>query len=101
MADWNDIKKAFERDAKKAEETYADLEQKLLNAVANFVCSQKGLSSIQGYNPADILAFLEKTPSEVKALLGADWLTVDDAKMENLIYSLSKKVQKSNSLIPW
>ena len=59
MADWNDIKKAFERDAKKAEETYADLEQKLLNAVANYVCSQKGLSSIQGYNPADILAFLE------------------------------------------
>ena len=40
MADWNDLKKAFERELKKEEEKFVANEQKLLKEIANYLCSQ-------------------------------------------------------------
>lgn len=101
MADWNDIKKAFERDAQKAEEAMILNEQKLLKSIATFVCSQKGISAIQGYQPDDIIEFLEKPVAEIKKCLGDAWADMDDSKLETLIYTLAKKVKKSDNLLPW
>lgn len=101
MADWNDIKKAFERDAQKADEAMVLNEQKLLKSIATYVCSQKGISVIQGYKPDDIMAFLEKPVAEIKKCLGDSWANIEDDKLETLIYTLSKKVKKSDHLLPW
>ncbi len=101
MADWNDLKKAFERDLNKQEETFVANEQKLLKGIANYLCSQKGVSAIQGYQPEEVLAFLEKPISEIKTNLGGDWTGLEDSKLENLVYSLTKKVKLSDNLIPW
>ena len=101
MADWNDLKKAFERDLNKQEETFVANEQKLLKEIANYLCSQKGVSAIQGYKPEEVLEFLEKPVSEIKTCLGGDWADIDDSRLENLIYSLNKKVKMSDSIIPW
>lgn len=101
MADWHDIKKAFERDAQKAEKQFMDDEQTLLKAIADYISSQKGVSTIRNYKPEEILRFLEKPLNEIKNTLGDDWSSIDDDKMSTLIYSLSKKVQKSDTLTTW
>lgn len=101
MADWNDIKRAFERDAEKAEKKFVADEQKLLKTVTMHVCSLKGVSPLHGYNPNDILEFLSKPAPDIKKELGGDWLGVSDDAFETLVYSLSKKVKKSGQLISW
>lgn len=101
MADWNDIKKAFERDAKRAEEAFAQNEQNLLKSIAAYICSQKGTSVVQGYKPEEILAFLDKPVKEIKSCIGGNWASMSDENLETLIYTLSKKVKKSGNMIEW
>lgn len=101
MADWNDIKKAFERDLNRQEEQFVANEQKLLKEIANYLCSQKGVSAIQGYKPEEVLEFLEKPVSEIKSAIGGEWVDLEDSRLENLIYSLSKKVRISGNMIAW
>jgi hypothetical protein len=97
----NDLRKAFDRELKKEEEIAVENEQKLLKQVTLYVCSLKGVSPIQGYKPEDIAAFLDQPSSEVQKALGGEWLAMDSAKFENLVYGLYKKVQKSDKLITW
>lgn len=101
MADWNDIKNAFERDTKKAEENFVEKEQRLLKSVTIYLCEKKGVSPLQGYNPDEAIAFLNKPISEIKSSLGGDWSTLNDSDMETLVYSLEKKVKKSGKIINW
>lgn len=101
MADWNDLKKAFERELNKEENTFIANEQKLLKEIANHLCKQKGVSAIQGYEPEEVLAFLDKPVKEIKELIGGQWNDLDDSRMENLVYSLSKKVKMSGNIISW
>ncbi len=101
MADWNDLKKAFDRELNKEEETFVANEQKLLKAIANYLCSEKGISAIQGYKPEEVLEFLSKPVNEIKKCMGEEWAGIDDSKLENLIYSLSKKVKMSGNIISW
>lgn len=101
MADWNDIKNAFERDARKAETDYMQKEQKLLKSLTIYLCSQKGVSPIQGYEPDEAIAFLNQPVGEIKKCIGDDWNAVSDDELETLVYSLSKKVKKSGKIIDW
>ena len=101
MADWNDLKKAFERELNKEEEKFVANEQKLLKEIANYLCSQKGVSAIQGYKPEEVLAFLEKPITEIKNSIGGSWADVEDSQMETLIYSPAKKVKMSGNIISW
>lgn len=101
MADWNDIKNAFERDAKKAENAFMENEQKLLKSITNYICEKKGVSPIQGYDPEDAIAFLEKPVTEIKSCLGGEWASMSDDNLETIIYSLTKKVKKSGKIINW
>ena len=101
MADWHDIKKAFERDAQKAEQAFREDEQALLKSIANAICSSKGVTALQAYKPEDALVFLEQPTPELKSKLGPEWTNVNDEKLETLVYSLVKKVKKSDGLLPW
>ena len=101
MVDWNDIKNAFDRDLRKQEETFKDNEKKLLKAVAYYLSSDKGVTPLQGYKPDEVAEFLEKPIPEIKELLGGEWADMEDSKLENIIYTLVKKVIISNSLMPW
>ena len=101
MVDWNDIKKAFERDHDTVEKRNQENEQKLLTDIADYVCAQKGVPTLHGYHPEEISSFLEKPVSEIKNLIGGEWLQMDDDKLELLIYSLAKKVKKSETLLDW
>ena len=101
MVDWNDIKNAFERDAQKAENAFMENEQKLLKSVSNYLCEKKGVSPIQGYDPEEAMAFLEKPIGEIKSCIGGEWAAMSDDDLGTLIYSLSKKVKKSGKIINW
>lgn len=101
MVDWNDIKKAFERDAQKAEAKFIANEQLLLKSIATYICSQKGMTAVQGYHPEEIMEFLEKPVAEIKKCIGGDWSSMEDSDLETLVYTLSKKVKKSGNLIEW
>ncbi len=101
MVDWHDIKKAFERDAQKAEATFMDREQQLLKSITVYLCGKKGVSPIQGYEPDEALGFLQKPVAEIKDCLGGEWAAFEDEKLETLAYSLTKKVQKSGKIINW
>ncbi|MBR3607812.1 MAG: hypothetical protein IKL51_09635 [Lachnospiraceae bacterium] len=99
MADWNDIKKAFEREFNKAETEFISNEQTLLHSIANYLGKIKGTTSVQGYNTDDMLEFLQKPVPEIKEILGGKWAELDDTALEPLIYSLAKKVKKSVSFL--
>lgn len=99
MADWNDIRKAFEKDLKKNEASACMNEQQMLKSVTFYICSKKGISPIQGYEPKEIVSFLEQPVSDIRICLGSEWDNVSNAKLENMVYSLSQKVKKSGQLL--
>ena len=99
MADWNDIKKAFEREFNKVENEFISNEQTLLQSIAEYMGKKKGTTSVQGYNTEEMLEFLQKPISEIKTLIGGNWAQMDDSALEPLIYSLAKKVKKSISFL--
>lgn len=99
MADWNDIKKAFEADMKKEDESVEATERKILKSVTFYISSLKGVSPLQCYEPKEISSFLEKPVSEIRSCLGSDLDSISDAKMETIIYTLSKKVKKSGNIL--
>ena len=101
MADWHDLKKAFERDLIKEEKKFIANEQKLLKDIAKYLGSQKGMTAVQVYRPEEVLEFLEKPVSEIKNCIGQEWIDVENSQLEVLIYSLTKKVIKSDSLTTW
>ena len=50
MADWNDLKKAFERDLEKQEKKFQLDEQVLLETIASYLAKNKGISALMGYD---------------------------------------------------
>ena len=101
MVDWNDIKKAFEGNTKTDEEIAIENEQKLLKAIANYLCAQKGVSAVQGYKPEEVVAFLARPVNEIMICLGGEWAQMAPEKLDTLVYTLTKKVKKSDALMPW
>ena len=99
MADWNDLKKAFERDLAKQEDQFKLDEQSLLESIAKILAADKGITALMGYDTDEMLVFLQKPISEIKQMIGGKWADVEDSQLEPLIYSLSKKVKKSISLL--
>lgn len=99
MADWNDLKKAFEKDFNKQAQQFVLDEQSLLESIAAYLAKEKGTSALLGYDIDEMLDFLQKPASEIKKIIGGQWETVDDSKLDTLIYSLIKKVKKSIPLL--
>ncbi|MBQ7925767.1 MAG: hypothetical protein IJ335_05670 [Lachnospiraceae bacterium] len=101
MVDWNDIKRAFEGNVKNEEQLRMEQEQRLLESIAQYLSAQKGTTSVKGYKPEEVAEFLQKSIPEVKQLLGGEWADISDDKLDTLIYTLIKKVRKSENILPW
>lgn len=99
MADWNDLKMAFERELEKQEKKFVSDEQTLLEAIAAHLGKSKGTTALMNYDTDEMLDFLQKPVSEIKSTIGGDWSTIDDSVLNPLIYSLTKKVKKSMSIL--
>ncbi|MFA9378456.1 MAG: hypothetical protein ACERKZ_17175 [Lachnotalea sp.] len=83
------LQNAFSKDKEKE---WFDKERKLMNDVVKYVCAQKGISPIQGYESSEVLVFLDKPAAEVKNLLQID--DMDEKELQTLIYALAPKVKK-------
>lgn len=101
MVDWNDIKKAFQTDIKTPEQIQFETEKRLLANIADYLSLPKGVSSVKGYQPEEVSEFLSKPVSEIRQILGGEWLEMDEDKFDLLIYTLIKKVKKSEKLLEW
>ena len=99
MADWNDLKKAFEREFEKQEKKFVSDEQTLLESIAAHLGSAKGTTALMNYDTDEMLEFLQSPLSEIRKAIGSEWEDVDDSVLNPLIYSLTKKVKKSMSLL--
>ena len=84
---------------KKLEKKFQLDEQVLLETIAAYLAKNKGISALMGYDTDEMLEFLQKPVSEIKEAIGGDWGDIDETQLEPLIYSLSKKVKKSISLL--
>ena len=73
----------------------------ILKSITIYLCEKKGTSPIQGYDPEEAIAFLDKPVAEIKECIGGEWADIDDTSFETLVYSLSKKVKKSGKIINW
>lgn len=101
MADWNDLKKAFEKDLNKQAQQFVSDEQNLLETIAACLAKEKGTSALQGYDIDEMVEFLKKPVPEIKAKIGGNWESVPDNQVEILVYSLIKKVKKSVSILDY
>jgi len=101
MVDWNDIKKAFQTDIKTPEQIQFETEKRLLSNIADYLSSAKGMSAVKSYKPEEVSAFLERPVSEIRQILGGEWLQMDEEKFDLLVYTLTKKVKKSENLLEW
>ena len=99
MADWNDLRLAFERELEKQEKKFVSDEQTLLEAIAAQLGKAKGTTALMNYDTDEMLEFLQKPIPEIKSIIGGEWVNVDDSVMNPLIYSLTKKVKKSMSIL--
>ena len=97
----NDLKRAFAKEIMKEEELAIENEQALLKAITIYICRQKGVSPLQGYNPDEVITFLNKPIAEIKECVGGDWAAMPDDKFENLRYMLSNKVKKVSKMTIW
>ena len=99
MADWNDLRLAFERELEKQEKKFVSDEQTLLEAIAAQLGKAKGTTALMNYDTDEMLDFLQKPIPEIKTIIGGEWVNVDDSVMNPLIYSLTKKIKKSMSIL--
>jgi len=97
----NDLKKLFENGSAKKEDPVLEKEKRFIREAASKLGSEKNTTSIQGYDPKEMLLFLEKDTIELQNILGGEWEKMDASEFSTFVYTMKKKVNKSNSLIYW
>lgn len=97
----NDLKKLFENQSTKKEDPELEKEKRFLRDAATKLSSSKNLSSIQGYDPKEMLVFLDKPTKEIQSILGGEWAEYREEDFSLFVYTVRKKVIKSNTLINW
>lgn len=96
------LKRMFEAKVEEEKTGAMDREKRFIaDATKTILGKDSKISAIQGYAPKEMIDFLEKPISEIKASMGGEWAEMDDDALENLIYLVEKKVKKSTLLLDW
>lgn len=96
----NDLKKLFENPEPKVDPVL-EKEKRFIREAAAKLGNAKHVTSIQGYDPKEMEAFLEKPTKELQRILGNEWAEMVDSDFETFVYTMRKKVNKSNTLMNW
>lgn len=89
---------------KEEEESKATLEREkkfLADATRAYLGEDTPLSSIQGYDPNEMLNFLNLPTREVQQRMGGEWLEMADMAFEAFAFTMKQKIQKSTALVDW
>lgn len=97
----NDLKKLLENQEIKKEDPELEKEKRFLREAAAKLGSAKHVTSIQGYDPKEMVLFLERPMGEVKETMGGEWAEMTDSDFSTFVYIITKKINKSNSLLNW
>ncbi len=97
----NDLKKLLENQEMKKEDPQLEQEKRFLSEAAAKLSSAKNVTSIQGYDPREMALFLERPIGEIKEIMGGEWAEMADSDFSTFLYIMTKKINKSNSLLNW
>ncbi len=97
----NDLKKLLENQEIKKEDPHIEQEKRFLNEAATKLSNAKNVTSIQGYDPREMALFLARPIGEIKEIMGGEWAEMEDSVFSSFLYIMTKKINKSNSLLNW
>lgn len=96
------LKRMFESRVEEQVSGEKEREKKFIaDATAAILGKDSKITGIQGYNPKEMIAFLEKPAGEIQELMGGEWSLMKTSDFENLVYAIEKKVKKSTTLLDW
>lgn len=98
----DNFKRMFQDNLEREKEKQTDREIRFISDVNKLVMGENSkLSAIQGYEPVNVMEFLETPSGEIQKLLGGEWSEMKPEDFEALVYSMQKKIKKSTYLIDW
>lgn len=96
------LKRMLEHKDEEEQKNTLEKEKKFIaDATKAYLGDATPVSSIQGYLPEEMLAFLNLPTREVMNRMGGDWATMDVMAFEAFAYTMKQKITKSKSLIDW
>ncbi len=96
------LKRMLEKkDEQEASELF-DKEKRFIAAAAKAYLGENApLSAIQGYDPDEMIRFLELPIDEIRTRMGGEWAAMPKDEFELFAYTIDKKIKKSASLLDW
>lgn len=96
------LKRMFENDIEKKAEENMDREKRFISDATNAMMGVGTQSTaIKEYDPQKMIAFLERPAKEIQLLMGGEWAEMSTDAFSMFVYSIEKKIKKSESLLDW
>lgn len=89
---------------KEEEEAKDKLEREkkyIADATRAYLGHEAPITSIQGYDPEQMIDFLSLPTKEVMQKMGGEWAVMDVMAFEAFTFTMKQKIQKSTSLLDW
>lgn len=96
------LKRMLEKKDEKEASELIEKEKRFIAAAAKAYMGENApMTAIQGYDPDEMIRFLELPASEVQRRMGGEWAAMDKTEFELLCYTIDKKIKKSTALLDW
>lgn len=97
------LKRMLEHKDEEEAQGLMEREKKFIADATRAYLNAEGMpvTTIQGYDPEKMLAFLSRPYKEVQQLMGGEWAELEPMAFEAMMYTINKKIQKSTSLLDW
>jgi len=89
------------KDEKEAKENLEREKKFIADATKAYLGDNTPITSIQGYDPEQMLNFLSLPTREIMQRMGDEWAKMDVMAFEAFAFTMKQKIQKSTSLLDW
>ena len=96
------LKRMLEKKDREEADNQEEKEKKFIaDATKAYLGDNSSVSSIKGYDPAQMIAFLSLPTKEVQKRMGGEWAEMDSEAFDLISFYVQKKIQKSTEFIDW
>jgi len=96
------LKAMLEGGMAQKKETPEEREQRFLKeAVRIHLGQDEDKDGLMSYHPEEMIAFLEQPTRRLKSIMGGEWAEMNDTDFDLMVYTVDKKLKKSNQLLDW
>lgn len=96
------LKMVFEKTDEAMEKERPDQERRFIkDATEAYISDMKNVTGIQIYTPEEILKFLDQPTEVVQKRMGGEWAKMDPENFDTFLFTMKKKIRKSDSLVDW